>query len=294
MSREVQLTVVVDNQASGSLQIEHGFAAWLAVGGECYLLDTGAGSALAANAGALGIDLSCAKALVLSHGHYDHSGGIIDFLASNSDAKLYCGHGAERTRYSCHADVPVRGIGMCEAAVDSLQHLPLERIRVLGKPCLLADGIGVTGPVPRRCAFEDTGGPFYLDPDKQSTDLISDDQAIWLETTAGLVIITGCCHAGLVNTVEYVQQITGVERVHGIVGGLHLLQASSLRMANTVEALRKWAPDFLIPCHCSGEAALKQLQEAFGANTVLPGYAGLSFGLGELACSRPAVNWRHE
>ena len=165
MNESVSITLLVDNEAPPWLAAEHGFAAWIDTGDECFLFDTGQGSALEPNARTLGLDLKRASALVLSHGHYDHSGAVPAFLASNRRAQIVYGRGATIVRFSCHPQQPARQISMAGTVREALAQLPLERRCVLDAPRYLRPGIGITGPVPRQTAFEDTGGPFYLDED---------------------------------------------------------------------------------------------------------------------------------
>ena len=282
MTREIELTLLVDNEAFEGLVVEHGFAAWITVGAEHILYDTGAGAALRPNAASLGIDLSQADILVLSHGHYDHTGGIADFLAINPTAKLYAAPSASVSRYSCHPDTSPRMIGVNARNQVALQNLPGSRFHEVHTPLRLMDGIGLTGPIPRCCPFEDTGGPFFLDALKQQTDMIEDDQALWFETTGGLVIALGCCHAGIVNTVDYIRKLSGIRQIRGIIGGLHLLNASSFRLENTLRALQDWPLEFLIPCHCTGANAVSKLREVLGSEVVKSACAGMTFPLGRL------------
>lgn len=97
---------------------------------------------------------------------------------------------------------------------------------------------GLTGHIPRKTDFEDTGGPFYLDPHGKHPDLIADDLALWIRTDQGLVICLGCCHAGLVNTIHHIRSISGTEIIRAIIGGFHLLHADSRRIEGTTEVLR--------------------------------------------------------
>ena len=283
MNDSVSITLLVDNEAPPGLVAEHGFAAWIDAGDESFLFDTGQGSALDANARTLGIDLGRASALVLSHGHYDHTGGIPAFLASNPHAQILHGRGATIGRLSCHPHQPARQIGMPGTVREALAQLPPERCCMLDAPRYLRPGFGITGPVPRQSAFEDTGGPFYLDESKMQPDLLEDDLSLWFETTDGLVIVTGCCHSGLVNTVRQVQRISGIERVHGIVGGLHLLNAGPQRLDATLEYLGDCAPDFLLPSHCTGAHVVERLRAEFGEAVVRTSGAGQTITVGQIA-----------
>lgn len=271
----MEIALIVDNETPPGLVAEHGFAAWIDTGDGRLLFDTGQGAALAPNAAALGIDLGEADALILSHGHYDHTGGIPAFLAANATAPVYSGKGAKTARFSCHPDQAPRAIGMAEAVCAALDTLPAARRIELDAPYRLRPGIGITGPIPRLCAFEDTGGPFFLDTGKTRSDLIGDDLSMWFETARGLVILSGCCHSGLVNTVNHIRRITGIERIHGIVGGLHLLNASAERLDATLRFIAECRPDFLVPCHCTGAQVAERLQREFGAAAVTVGHAGL-------------------
>ena len=275
MTPPIKITLVVDNEAPPELVAEHGFAAWIDTGNECFLFDTGQGAALIPNAAALGIDLSRARALVLSHGHYDHTGAVRAFLDINPDAPVIYGHDATIGRFSCRPDEqPPRQIGMAEEVRQALCQLPAERRIVLDVPRYLRPGIGITGPVPRNSTFEDTGGPFYLAPDKAQADPITDDLSLWFETSDGLVVLTGCCHSGLVNTVRQAQRISGVTRIRGIIGGLHLLNAGPERLDATIAFLHECAPDFLLPCHCTGAQVVERLHAEFGDAVLRAGGAG--------------------
>ena len=280
MTPPIKITLVVDNEAPPELVAEHGFAAWIDTGNECFLFDTGQGAALIPNAAALGIDLSRARALVLSHGHYDHTGAVRAFLDINPDAPVIYGHDATIGRFSCRPDEQApRQIGMAEEVRQALCQLPAERRIVLDVPRYLRPGIGITGPVPRNSTFEDTGGPFYLDPDKAQADPITDDLSLWFETSDGLVVLTGCCHSGLVNTVRQAQRISGVTRIRGIIGGLHLLNAGAERLDATLAFLHECAPDFLLPCHCTGAQVIERLHAEFGEAVVRSGGAGKTIGI---------------
>ncbi len=138
---------------------------------------------------------------------------------------------------------------------------------------MLTDKVGITGPVPRLSSYEDTGGPFYLDPEGTTPDLIEDDMALWIETPEGTVVCLGCAHAGVVNTLEHICGLTGHRRLRAVIGGFHLMSAGRERLDQTVEALRRLSPALLAPCHCTGDSATAHLRAALG-ESVAPGKAG--------------------
>lgn len=272
MTQRAELTVLVDNQAGPGCMPEHGFALWIETKDRRILLDTGQGEALAGNALALGMDLGRLNTLVLSHGHYDHTGAVPLVLATALEVNVHAHAGVTEPRYSVRAG-EARDIRMPAASVRALYRLPLFRMHWASGPVSLGEGLGLTGAIPRRTDFEDTGGPFFLDPEGQRPDLLEDDQALWIATEAGLVVCLGCCHSGLINTLTYVREITGENRIHAVIGGLHLNAASPERLEKTVNALRESRPDMLVPCHCTGEAAATYLRENLDC-PVQTGYSG--------------------
>ena len=146
--------------------------------------------------------------------------------------------------------------------------------------CYLAPSIGISGPIPRRTVFEDTGGPFFLDTEQNHPDLIGDELTMRFETGNGLLVLAGCCHNGLINTVTHIRRISRIERIHAIIGGLHLLNATADRTEQTLRFIADCAPDFLIPCHCTGPHIVEQLQRPPARNDPWPKAAEslLSFG----------------
>ena len=132
----------------------------------------------------------------------------------------------------------------------------------------------MTGPVPRITAYEDTGGPFFMNAEGTQADAIPDDLSLWVQTRAGLVVCLGCCHAGVVNTLRYTMGLAGENRIVAVIGGTHLLHATETRLRRTAEALKEYAVPHVIPCHCTGGAACEYLAEHVGAS-VQPGYAGM-------------------
>ncbi len=273
---EIKITVLVDDLAAAGLRSEHGFAAWIEVAGRRLLFDTGQGSALMDNAEKLGIDLRTVDTLVISHGHYDHTGGIHLVIAQAPTAKIYIHPASTGPRYSIRDGV-AKSIVMPNPARMALEmHSVGVRWTTRAEQLLL--GLGLTGPIPRLTDYENTGGPFFVDADGNEPDLITDDQALWANTERGLVVVVGCSHAGLVNTLRHALKLSGEPRLHAVLGGFHLNEASERRLSRTMDELKQLGPDLIIPCHCTGDAAVERLRRTFGER-VVQGYAGAVFRL---------------
>jgi 7,8-dihydropterin-6-yl-methyl-4-(beta-D-ribofuranosyl)aminobenzene 5'-phosphate synthase len=274
----ISITIMVDNLSDSGLGTEHGLALLIQANGHLIIFDTGQGTTLMANADAMQINLMRSDFLVLSHGHYDHTGGIPDLLRVNTAIKIFHHPAATVKRYSRHPDKPVKDISMPDTSVAALDNHPRNLLQRVVAPVEIFSGVWVTGEIPRITKFEDVGGPFFLDKEGLFHDSIIDDMALWIETPAGLVIVLGCCHSGLVNTVEYIRKLSGESRVRGIIGGMHLLHASSERLEQTCKKLQEWSPDFVIPCHCTGEAATAFMISRLGER-VKTGCAGMTLTL---------------
>lgn len=273
-SEVCKLTVVVDNNAAEGLVAEHGYALHIETPQGNILLDTGQ-KALMSNLRSLQIAPERIDKLVLSHGHYDHSGGVADLLAVNRNVEIYLHSAAFEPRYVREGGES-KTVRMSLPDTNAVMHHKDDKTHWLTKPLEILPGLGLTGPIPRKNEFEDTGGEFYLDPEGIDIDTIKDDIALWVKTTEGLVICIGCCHSGLINTLEHITAATGERRIHTILGGMHLLNATSARLERTVAELKNYAIDRIIACHCSGENAVEYLKGELDAE-VMVGYAGLSF-----------------
>jgi 7,8-dihydropterin-6-yl-methyl-4-(beta-D-ribofuranosyl)aminobenzene 5'-phosphate synthase len=263
VSGDVKLTILADDHAGREgLLFEHGLSFYIETGETRILFDTGAGGVLEHNARALGIDLAETETVVLSHGHYDHTGGLAAVLAAAPRAEVFAHPGILRPRYA-ERDGILNPVQIPKAAHAALTGIPAERFHPVLAAILLSPHVGITGPIPRKTSFEAPEERFYLDPDRREHDLVEDDVALWVRTDAGLVVCAGCAHAGIINTLNWIQSLNGGWKIRAVIGGFHLLRAGYDRLQRTVAALNGFDLDTLAPCHCTGDAAASILRDAF-------------------------------
>lgn len=272
MSNEtVQLKIVVDNEAGDGFITEHGLALWIRANSQTILFDTGQGAAILKNSQQLNLNLTETDIVVLSHGHYDHTGGLVSLLNQAPHAEIYCHAAAFLPRYSIEDSI-AKPIKMTTPAMAAINSLPETQLHWVTKHSMLTQDIGITGEIPRKTSFETTGGAYYFDQDGKRADAIVDDMALWLHTPQGLVICIGCCHAGIINTLQYIKELSGEDKIHMVIGGLHLPTSSGEQLEKTIEELKKMAIDKIITCHCTSEEAHVLFAQDLNCTR---GYAGL-------------------
>jgi 7,8-dihydropterin-6-yl-methyl-4-(beta-D-ribofuranosyl)aminobenzene 5'-phosphate synthase len=258
------------------LRAEHGFSALVTVRrGDrttTLLFDTGVSpDGVAVNADLLGIDLRGVQGVVLSHGHFDHAGGLARLARRGLPLTL---HPLVWTRRR----LAVPGTEPVELPTLSRRTLEAEGFAVVERrvPSLLVEGsVLITGEIDRTTDFERGMPPPHQawdGADWRHDPLVLDDQALVVHVRGrGLVVLTGCGHGGAVNTVRAALRLTGVDRLHALIGGLHLSgPAFEPVVAPTVAALTELAPDLLAPGHCTGWRAQHALAAALPRAWVAP------------------------
>ncbi len=275
--KPITIKIIVDNNAADKFLSEHGFSVYIENGTDKIIFDCGQSDAFIPNIATAGIDLADINKLVVSHGHYDHTGAIRDILNSSNNIALFAHPDIFETRYSIHAGKDPRNISIKNSQVNSLNDLPENQKHFSNGPVQISDNIYLTGEIARNNDFEDTGGPFYLDTEQNVADIIYDDQSLCIETVNGVVLLTGCCHSGIVNTMDHIQNFLD-RNIYMVIGGLHLNRASKSRLKKTIKAFNDFGVERIIPCHCTGEEAVKVMRKELG-DIVEPGYAGMEIEL---------------
>ncbi|HDH10195.1 MAG TPA: MBL fold metallo-hydrolase [Chloroflexi bacterium] len=271
---EFRITCLVDNtaQLSSRFWAEHGLSFLVEARNAKVLFDTGqSGAVLAHNLALLGEDLQDLSAIVLSHGHYDHTGGLAEALSLAKGVEVIAHPDVFRERFS-RRDGELKSIGLPfpRPEIEARARLRLEREAIEVVP-----GVMTTGQIPRGFGPE-TREPRHVvrEEGKLVPDPFYDDQALVLRTERGLVVVLGCCHAGLINTLERVRSIFG-GKIHAILGGTHLARADDACLTQAIAAVKdEYEVEQLYLGHCTGMRGFLAFAQALGER-VKPCPAGL-------------------
>jgi len=258
------VTILIENTtAETGLQPQHGLSLWLEAGQERILIDTGQDGSFLQNAHSMDIDLASITQVVLTHGHYDHTGGIPALLETGVTPRITVHPQAWEDRIACPKNAPPRAIGIpwSQELLDA-RHVIWQPITVARA---LAPGIWSTGSIPNFMGlpasryFQRKRGDYWR------TDRFPDEQSLVLTTAWGLVILTGCCHAGVINTLLTAQLITGIPQIYTVIGGLHLHDWDEQAVVALAENLQAFHLQYLWVNHCTGQRAAEILREEMGA-----------------------------
>jgi 7,8-dihydropterin-6-yl-methyl-4-(beta-D-ribofuranosyl)aminobenzene 5'-phosphate synthase len=261
----IKITVLQEDTelANPAIQTEHGLSFFIEADGQCGLFDTGQSDAFVGNASALGCDLGALDWIGLSHGHYDHSGGLKAVLAlPRRQPRLVAHPAAFVPKYIRDGDGSLRRGGQ-ELTVDQVEgHC---QMALQAEPSQISDHIGTTGEVPRLTSFEQIPDRFLIEGQGALVpDSFPDDLSLLLRTAQGTVVLAGCAHSGIVNILHQAQKLTDGAPIYGIVGGIHLCSASAERQAETIKACRELEVQNFWLCHCTGQQAKEAFRQEFG------------------------------
>lgn len=277
MVKKLRLSVLVEDSLSKLRQdliAEHGLSILVEgdEGNETFsmLMDTGSSAnAVLHNANLMGADLDKISAIFLSHGHYDHTGGLIGILRRINKSILVIAH-PNIFELKLKHDPSIRYIGppFKPSDVESAGGIML----LARNPVTIAKEVITSGEIERITPFEKVKGFWTVSGGRFKEDVMLDDQAIIINVKQkGLVVVSGCAHSGIINTVKQAQKMTGIQEIHAVLGGFHLKDADEKRIRLTINHLIKIDPEIVAPCHCTGSKAFSQIAKTFGDRCKLIG-----------------------
>jgi len=245
---------------------EHGFSAFIETDKGNYLFDTGSGRSIVPNSLALNKDLKSIRKIFLSHGHYDHTGGLPEVLKLKGKVDVHA-----------HLHVFLDRIAVLKEEDREIKRF----IGILYKKRYLESlganfvfntdftevekGLFLTGEVPRQTNFEKPDPRLFSEMDGAMTnDLFLDDQSLILDTDKGIVLILGCAHSGMINIINHVINKMGKEKFHSILGGTHLDFLTPEQLEESIKSLKRMEIGKIGVSHCTGMKAAFRLQQEFG------------------------------
>jgi len=260
----LRITTLSENTSGiGDFLGEWGLSILIETDDTVILFDTGKSVSACYNADSLKKDLTKINKIVLSHGHYDHTGGLRNILRKiGKEVEVIAHPDIWQPKYSRRKDKPEQYIGI------PFQQRELEsfgaRFKLSKDAVKITDDIITTGEVPMVTDYEQIDeGLFVKEDSGLEPDKLLDDLAITIKTDTGLVVIPGCAHRGIINTLYHARKLTGIEKIHTVIGGSHLMGVSEERLWQTIAALRELSIQKLGLCHCTDLPAAGLLSQEF-------------------------------
>lgn len=261
----LSITTLSENTAGASdLLAEWGLSFLIDTGNENILFDTGKTISTSHNIDSLEVDLKRIDKIILSHGHFDHTGGLHQILRKMR----------KEVEIIAHPDIWADKYRRREGKKDKYIGIPFQRqeLESLGanftlstKPVKVADNITTTGEVPMVTDYETIDSALFVKDDNGwQRDKLLDDLALIINTELGLVVVLGCAHRGVINILYHAQQLTGVKPIYAVLGGAHLYSVSKERIQHTIAALKELGVQRLGLSHCTGLPAASLLAQEFG------------------------------
>ena len=269
----IRITTLVENTASWvDVLAEWGLSMLVETDDCTVLVDTGGSSVAAGNARAMGVDLTRVDKITFSHGHFDHTGGLLDVLKMMRKeveviahpeiwaAKYYFSTEKKACFYNPADKYEYIGVPFPREEAEKLG----ASFRLTREPVWITDSIVTSGEVPMVTDYEDIDPALYVKEGNEfKPDPLRDDQSLFIKTDKGLVAILGCAHRGMINHLRHAQKLTGAESIYAVIGGTHLMPASPQRVSSTIAELKHLGVQKLAASHCTGLPAACVLAHEF-------------------------------
>ncbi len=273
---KTRITILCENSVGRRVGSgEHGFSAFIETNQGNYLFDTGSGHSIVSNSLELSKDLRTINKIFLSHGHYDHTGGLPEVLKLKGEVDVHA-----------HPHIFLDRIHVVKENDKETRRfvgIPYKKnyLEFLGANFIFSTnfteiekGIFLTGEVPRKTSFEKPDPTLFAEVDGKITrDIFPDDQSLILDSERGVILILGCAHSGMINIIHYAINKTGKEKFYAIVGGTHLDFLTPEQLEETINVLKKLDIERIGASHCTGMKAAFRLHQEFGSRFFY-GYVG--------------------
>jgi 7,8-dihydropterin-6-yl-methyl-4-(beta-D-ribofuranosyl)aminobenzene 5'-phosphate synthase len=268
MIKKLKITILCENRVTNpQLVAEQGLSLLIETPGGKILFDTGQTDTVVHNAKSLKLKLNEVTKIVLSHGHFDMAGGLPQLLREISKPKIYCHPNLFNKKFKLRDNERIDiGVPWEKSDIEELGANFILKTRPLE---ILPDAV-ITGEIPRLTSYESIN-EIYQEQILESYihDELHDDIALILKTQKGLILLLGCGHSGAINTIKYAMRLTGENRIHLVMGGMHLQQASDKRITEVVNNLISLEPDYIAPLHCCGFRCINQFYNQIKNRTLL-------------------------
>jgi len=258
MLKRVKLSLLSENRViDPRLRAEQGFSVHIETDTGTILFDVGQTITLVENAHELNINLKAIQKIVLSHGHYDHTGGLPFVLEKTGPIDVICHPALTNKKYKIYpAGRTNIGVPWEKRDLVSMGAKFVYKTH----PFEVIPDIWISGEIPRRSSFEYVEEVYQQKPSVSYIhDEIHDDMCLVLNTVKGLIIILGCGHAGPINSIKQSMRITKNKQIYAVIGGMHLQHSPDEKIRKIVKNLKTLDPAFVLPLHCTGYYAISRL-----------------------------------
>lgn len=262
----MKISILTDNRTKKrGFLAEHGLSIYIETEKANILFDTGQSDVYCRNALKMDVDLNKTDFIILSHGHYDHCGGLIHFPQAKKMPKIYVQKTAFNQKYKLNPD----GQTLSEIGIPwSLQNYSNIRNSLIPveKEAQIAPNFNLYAQIPNSVAFEGEPHGFYAEDKKEIvTDMLKDEQMLILEQDEGLIVFLGCSHVGVISCLNYALANFGGKKIDTLVAGMHLDETEPLRLKLTIQKMLELDLKRIIPLHCTGIFAIAEMKHLLGS-----------------------------